>query len=110
VNKKKNFYLFFHHRYTSSKDNQTIYAFLLDWPSNTTEILLGAPISSSTTTVTLLGSSVGPLNWRATGKNSGIIIDVSNVTIYSFERDWVWVFKLKNITGKETGKFPKKYR
>jgi hypothetical protein len=106
---KKNFYLS-HHRYTSSKDNQTVYAFLLIWPRDTTEIIFDAPVSSSNTTVTLLGSNVGPLKWRAAGENSGIVINVSNVKIYSLESDWVWVFKLQNISAKKTGKFQKKYR
>ncbi len=105
----KNFY-FSHDRYTSSKDNQTVYASLLVWPSNTTEIILGAPASSSSTTITLLGSNIGSLNWRAAEDNSGIIIDISNVKIYSLESDWVWIFKLQNISAKKPGKIQKKYR
>jgi len=101
---------FFHRRYTSSKDNQTVYAFLLIWPSNTTEIILGAPVSSSSTTVTLLGSNLGLLNWRTNGEKSGIIIDLSNVKIYSLASDWTWVFKLQNISAKETEKIQEKYR
>jgi alpha-L-fucosidase len=101
---------FFYPRYTSSKDYQTVYAFLLLWPSNTTEIILDAPVSSSSTTVTLLGSNLGLLNWRTTGGNSGIIIDLSNVKIYSLASDWTWVFKLQNISAKETEKIQQKYR
>ncbi len=87
-------------RYTSSKDNQSVYASLLLWPNSTTEITLSAPVSSSSTTVTLLGSSLGPLNWRSAGASGGIIIDVSNVKMYSLATDWAWVFKLQNITPK----------
>ncbi len=64
-----------------------MYTILLVWPSDTTEITIGAPVSSSSTTVTLLGSS-------------GIIIDVSNIKIYSLASDWAWVFKLQNVTPK----------
>ncbi|CAF1486578.1 unnamed protein product [Rotaria sordida] len=90
--------------YTSSKDNQTVYASLLVWPNNTTEILLGAPVSSSNTTVTLLGSNVGPLNWRSASESGGIIIDVSNIEAYSLASDWAWIFKLQNITPKQINK------
>jgi alpha-L-fucosidase len=96
--------------YTSSKDGQSIYASLLVWPNNTTEITLGAPVSSSSTTVTLLGSSAGPLSWRSAGASGGIIIDVSNVKIYSLASDWAWVFKLQNITPKQTSNLLKKYK
>ncbi len=93
---------FSYDRYTQSKDNQTVYASLLVWPKNTTEVILGAPVSSSSTVVTLLGSSDGPLKWRSAGTSGGIIIDVSNVKIYSLASDWAWVFKLQNVTPKKT--------
>jgi hypothetical protein len=93
-------FCFSYDRYTSSKDGQSVYASLLVWPSNTTEITLGAPVTSSSTTVNLLGSSGGPLKWRSAGAGGGIIIDVSNVDIYSLASDWTWVFKLQNITPK----------
>ena len=85
------------YRYTSSKDGQSVYASLLVWPSNTTEVTLGAPVTSTDTEVTLLGSTVGPLKWQSAGTSGGIIIDVSNIKIYSLASDWAWVFKLQNI-------------
>jgi hypothetical protein len=100
---------FLYDRYTSSKDGQSVYASLLVWPNSTSEITLGAPVSSSSTTVTLLGSSGGPLNWRSAGASGGIIIDVSNIKIYSLASDWAWVFKLQNITPKQTDKKLRKY-
>ncbi|CAF3845928.1 unnamed protein product, partial [Rotaria sordida] len=87
--------------YTSSKDKQFVYACLLVWSKNTTEITLGAPVSSSSTSVTLLGSDVGPLNWRPASESGGIIIDVSNIKTYSLASDWAWVFKLENVSGSE---------
>jgi hypothetical protein len=104
----KDFSLFYE-RYTSSKDGQSVYASLLVWQKNTNEITLGAPVSSSSTTVTLLGSSGGPLTWRPAGASGGIIIDVSNVKIYSLASDWAWVFKLQNITPKQASKIMKRY-
>jgi hypothetical protein len=97
-------------RYTASKDGQSVYASLLVWPSGTTEITLGAPVTSASTTVTLLGSSGGPLSWRSAGASGGIIIDVSSVKIYSLASDWAWVFKLQNITPKQTSNLLKKYK
>ncbi len=108
--KKKKDVLFFSTRYTASKDGQSVYASLLVWPSNTTEITLGAPVTSASTTVTLLGSSVGPLTWRSAGASGGIIIDVSNIKTYSLASDWAWVFKLQNITPKQTIKKLRKQR
>ena len=58
---------------------------------------MGAPVTSANTQVTLFGSNVGPLKWRAAGGSGGIIIDVSNIKIYSLASDWAWVFKLQNI-------------
>ncbi|CAM4903004.1 unnamed protein product [Rotaria socialis] len=92
--------------YTSSKDKEFVYASLLDWSKNTSEILLGAPVSSSSTRVTLLGSDMVPLNWHPASASGGIIIDVSNVKIYSLASDWAWVFKLENITPMGVNKKP----
>jgi hypothetical protein len=88
---------FFHFRYTSSKDGRFVYAFLLIWPKNTTEITLGAPLSSPTTVVTLLGSSGDPLPWRVANGTHGIAIDVSNVKLNLLQSDWTWAFKLENL-------------
>jgi hypothetical protein len=96
-------------RYTASKDGQSVYASLLVWPNTETEITLGAPVTSASTTVTLLGSSGGPLSWRSAGASGGIIIDVSSVKIYSLASDWAWVFKLQNITPKQTSNTWKTY-
>lgn len=84
-------------RYTTSKDHRSVYASLLVWPHDTTEITLGAPVSSSDTRIFLLGSDVGPLKWRPASVTGGIIIDVSGIKIYSLASNWAWVFKLENI-------------
>ena len=54
-------------------------------------------MTSTDTEVTLLGSNVGPLKWQSASASGGIIIDVSNIKIYSLASDWTWVFKLQNI-------------
>jgi hypothetical protein len=67
-------------------------------------------VSSSSTRVTLLGSNIGPLKWRPESVAGGIIIDVSNIEIYSLASDWTWVFKLENISAiKAAVKKLKKY-
>ncbi len=86
-------------RYTSSKDGKSVYACLLIWDTNSSEISLGAPVSSADTIVTLLSSDFGPLKWRAAGVTGGIIIDVSALKTYSLKSDWTWIFKLENVTG-----------
>ena len=88
------------YRYTQSKDKQSVYASLLVWPAGTTQVTLGAPVTSQSTTVTLLGSSDGPLKWTSGGASGGIVIDVSSVKINSLASDWTWVFKLQNVTPK----------
>ena len=87
--------------YTQSKDKQSVYASLLVWPNTTSQITLGAPVTSASTTVTLLGSSAGLLKWQSSGASGGMIIDVSTVKSYSLASDWAWVFKLQNVTPKD---------
>ena len=102
-------YLFLYsNRYTQSKDNQTVYASLLVWPNSTSEITLGATVTSGSTTVNLLGFSGSPLKWRSGGA-SGIVIDVSSVTLNSIASDWAWVFKLQNVSPKPKGNIMRKY-
>jgi hypothetical protein len=89
-------------RYTSSSDGQSIYAFLLVWPNDTTEILLGAPVPQSNTSVVLLGEHTGSLQWRSTNETSGLIIDVSIIQTKSIVSRWASVFKLQNIIVRNT--------
>lgn len=91
------YFCFSHFRYTQSKDGEFVYASVLVWPDNSTEITLGTPVSSASTRVTLLGSNMGPLKWRPVNTTGGMIIDVSNVKIYSLASDWAWVFKFENV-------------
>ncbi|CAF3583351.1 unnamed protein product [Rotaria sp. Silwood1] len=84
--------------YTSSKDSKFVYAFLLIWPKDTTEIILGAPLSSSRTVVTLLGSSADSVPWHEASGERGIVIDVSTIKLHLLQSGWTWVFKLENIS------------
>jgi hypothetical protein len=54
IHEQMKYISFLYDRYTSSKDGQSVYASLLVWPNTTTEITLGAPVSSSSTTVTIV--------------------------------------------------------
>ena len=74
-----------------------MYAFLLIWPKERTEITLGAPLSSSNTVVTLLGSGGDPLSWRVANGTRGIVIDVSKVQLHLLRSEWTWAFKLENL-------------
>jgi hypothetical protein len=87
-----------------------VYASLLVWPKATSEVMLGAVLSSANTRVTLLGSTLGPLSWKAASASGGIVIDVSNVKLYSLASDWAWVFKLENVNAKGTNEHVKTYR
>jgi hypothetical protein len=110
MNEKMNDFSLFYERYTSSKDGQSAYASLLVWPKDSTEITLGATVSSANTRITLLGSDIGPLKWRPASVTSGIIIDVSNIKIYSLASDWTWVFKLENVSGVKSKYKKRKYK
>lgn len=93
----KNFSRIKSSRYTSSKDKQSLYACLLVWPTNTTELVLGAPIPSSNTVVSLLGSSMDPLKWRPMNETTGMIIDLSTVNSFTLASHGAWVFKLQHL-------------
>ncbi|CAF4021601.1 unnamed protein product [Rotaria sordida] len=85
--------------YTSSQDNRFVYAFLLIWPKDSNEIILGAPLSSSRTIVTLLGSNADSVPWRVASGDRGIVIDVSAIKLHLLQSEWTWAFKLENISG-----------
>ncbi|CAF0903823.1 unnamed protein product [Adineta ricciae] len=83
--------------YTSSKDGRYVYAFLLMWPKNITEITLGAPLPSANTVVTMLGSNDRSIPWKVGSDNRGMMIDISNVKLHLLESQWVWVFRLTDL-------------
>jgi alpha-L-fucosidase len=87
-------------RYTMASDGQLVFATLLLWPTNTSEVSLAAPITRTTTRVVLLASSPIDVPWRAlAARRSGIILDLSHIKAYSLANNWAWVFQLTNIDG-----------
>ncbi|CAF1277294.1 unnamed protein product [Rotaria sordida] len=88
-------------KYQNDTINKNV-CFSLSFQKNTIELILGAPISSSNTSITLLGSDVGSLSWRSAGTSGGIVIELSNIKICSLASNWAWVFKLQNVTPKQT--------
>jgi hypothetical protein len=105
MKRRKEVCLYLLSRYTSSNDGKSVYASLLVWPNNSSEVALGAPVTSAETVVTLLGSDLSSLKWHAAGTTGGIIIDLSTIKENSLASDWTWVFKLQNLTNQN-----KKYR
>jgi len=64
-------------RYTSKGD--AIYAIVLEWPS-TDELILGAPISTNSTQVTMLGYE-GKFVWKPATDNDGMIVIMPGIPV-----------------------------
>lgn len=82
--------------YTSKKQdsgNTTVYAIALEWPSM--DVLLGAPIPSAQTMVTLLGYSQ-PISW-VPGGFGGLQMSIPTIPFNEMPCQWAWVFKLDNL-------------
>ncbi|XP_072028820.1 alpha-L-fucosidase-like [Amphiura filiformis] len=76
----------------TSKDNATsVYAIVLDWPSNN-QISLGVPTTSSQTTITMLGNQ-GNLQWKAGAGGAGVVVTLPAMR----PCDWAWVLKLQHV-------------
>ena len=87
--------LFVYPRYTTTKDNpQTVYALVLKWPSS--QLVLGAPVPSAGTTVTLLGYKGPQFQWSAGGAG-GMVITVPMLSVNDVPCLWAWVFKLTAV-------------
>ena len=79
-------------RYTSQQ--HAVYAIVLDWPANNT-LSLGAPVTTTKTTVNMLGYA-GSFNWKPrTG--GGIDIMIPPISPLQLPSQWVWTFELKNL-------------
>ncbi|CAH1802901.1 unnamed protein product [Owenia fusiformis] len=82
--------------YTSKPDQGgtiNVYAIVLNWPKTNT-LILGAPLSTSSTKVSLLGYagyfSYVPLS-------QGIRIDIPSIPFNQMPCQWAWVFKIKYL-------------
>ena len=75
----------------------TIYAIYtpLEYPSDASQIFLGAPTNTPTTVVSLLGYS-GDIQWTVS-ETGGIVIDLSNIDINSLPSKWAWAFRLTDV-------------
>ena len=80
------------YRYTSQSGS--VYAIALDWPANNV-LSLGAPVTTSQTTVNMLGYAEN-LKWKARG-GSGIDIMIPPISPLQLPSQWVWTFKLMNL-------------
>ena len=85
--------LFFSFRYTSKPD--AVYAILLEWPL-TSELTLGAPISTSGTQVTMLGYE-GEFNWKPATEKGGMIVTFPSIPVSKLPCQWAWALKLGNV-------------
>lgn len=76
----------------TTPSNKNVYAFVFTWPENT--LVLGAPVPSATTQVTLLGFEG---QFKFSQRSGGVII--INIPVIPFNKmpcDWLWVFKITN--------------
>ena len=81
-------------RYTSTKASPgTVYALVLKWPNQ--KLILGAPLPSVRTVVTLLGHSE-QLAWSGRPEG-GIMVDIPRLSINDIPCLWAWVFKMTYI-------------
>ncbi len=82
--------------YTQNVSPSIVYALLLVYPQNDTKIELGAPQSTDTTKISLLGNQ-GAIQWLPGTGSTGIIIDISQLNRVTLSSKWAWVFKLENV-------------
>jgi hypothetical protein len=87
------FYLL--NRYTSRKNidgSLVVYAILLSWPDEPV-LILGAPIPSPVTVVSLLGFP-DIFSWNFGPENKGIYIEIPTISWHLMPCDWAWTLKL----------------
>lgn len=78
--------------YTSQNNSASVYAILLDWPSSN-QLSLGSPMTSSQTTVSMLGHQ-GNLQWKAGTGGAGVVVSLPAIK----PCDWAWVLKFQKIS------------
>lgn len=72
-----------------------VYAIMLTWPDDSV-LVLGAPIPSQSTQVTMLGYE-GTVNWITGPGGQGMNITLQNIPWNKLPSPWAWMFKLTNI-------------
>ena len=86
-----------HFRYTSHKSNTNgtnVYGIILSWPQDST-LTLGAPVTTSQTTVTMLGYD-GTFKWQA-HPGGGIVLTIPPIPANKMPCKWAWTFKINNL-------------
>ena len=90
-------------RYTNKTVNgqTTVYAILLKWQADN-NVILGAPIpSSQTTVVSMLGYKSGTkFSWKPAATPQGMEIIVPALPEIALPCKWAWVFKLEGLQNK----------
>ena len=72
-----------------------MYAIVLEWP-DTPSLILGAPVTTEDTTVTMLGYE-GKFDWKPASDKGGIIVAFPTIPVNKLPSKWAWVLKLENI-------------
>ncbi|KAK0054541.1 alpha-L-fucosidase [Biomphalaria pfeifferi] len=80
--------------YTQRKEFNAVYAFVYDWPEGV--LKLGAPVPSSQTQVTLLGSYNQAFTYTYEPGQS-FNINIPTISFNQMPCEWLWVFKLTNL-------------
>ena len=78
-----------------TQNNGNVYATLLIYPQDS-KVVLGAPLTTKTTMVSMLGFS-GTISWIPAASGPGLTIDLSNITFPYLPSQFAWVFKLQNV-------------
>jgi len=89
--------------YTSKKtddgevDATVAYAIVLKWPKNDA-LFLGAPVTTSSTKVSMLGyHGSGVFQWTSGAGGKGININFPPISFPDLPSTWAWVLKLENL-------------
>ena len=72
-----------------------VYAILLEWPDNNL-VKLGAPITSSDTTVNMLGYP-DKVTWTTGVGGKGINIQIPPLSVKTMPCKWAWTFKMTGL-------------
>jgi len=88
---------------TQANGTSAVYAIVLMWPADGT-LVLGAPVTTATTTVSMLGYAGSPFKWSpmsAADTNraaaGGMTIQFPPIPLNQLPTTWAWVLKLENL-------------
>lgn len=84
------------HRYTTKKTAQgtAVYAIVLTWPK-ANQLVLGAPATSTTTVVSMLGYP-GNFSWKP-NPGGGMTIQIPVIPFDQIPSQDAWVFKIQGL-------------